>query len=212
MPFALCGAPMLQRHTKYRRKREWRRNEREHSESSPFSLAVFSFLGFIVSSQFHRDKPSVWVSRRSVNRAEIGPDLECVLCQARGHSGTQSGFTPPPPFHKVIIWCSDLWPLSELRTSELQHVALVDTRNMLPTAEHQKYMLWDGQAVTARGGKETQTIFLAHLLFVLSSAWVILVSGTLLSPPFAFCLKTDYNELYWHDVSLVTPILALAKH
>lgn len=59
--------------------------QKELLNAAPFSLAVFSFLGFIVSSQFHRDKQSVWLSRRSVNRAKIGPDLECVLCQARGH-------------------------------------------------------------------------------------------------------------------------------
>lgn len=85
-----------------------RTRQKEHWEGNPFSLAFFSFLGFIVSSQFHRDKPTVWVSRRSVNRAEIGLDLEVVLCQAWGHSSIPPGFSPPPPFHKVIIWCSDL--------------------------------------------------------------------------------------------------------
>lgn len=89
------------------KKKRARERDRKCFQKPPHS-AVFSFLGFIVSSQFHRDKPSVWVLRRRVNGAEIGPDLERVLCQAPGHGTERPGFTPPPPFHLVIIRCSDL--------------------------------------------------------------------------------------------------------
>lgn len=43
-----------------------------------------------------------------MNGAEIGPDLEWVLFQARGQRGDQPGFTLPPPFHQAILCRSDL--------------------------------------------------------------------------------------------------------